>query len=113
MSEPAHDWCYYFTKAELAYQMGDFEKVIELGEAALATGKSTGDPNEWLIFIEAHAMAGDFQTAEKLSELMLSEGHDARIARGLCVIWKRMQTQSPAGSEDRVREVLSQFGCDS
>jgi hypothetical protein len=113
ISKPEHDWCYYFTKAELAYQMGDMKKVIALGEEAMAIGKSTGDPNEWLVFIEAYAITGDFDTAEKLSETMLSQDRsDARVNRGLCVLWKRIQANGPAGSEMKAREMLSKFSCD-
>jgi hypothetical protein len=113
ISEPEHDWCYYFTKAELAYQMGDMKKVISLGEEAMSIGKSTGDPNEWLVFIEANAITGDFDTAEKLSETMLGQDRsDARVNRGLCVLWRRIQANGPAGGEAKAHEMLSKFSCD-
>ena len=34
--EPEHDWCYYFEKAELARQRGDWQEVTRLGDQALA-----------------------------------------------------------------------------
>ena len=36
--EPSHGWCYYFERADLARQMGDWEKVAELGEYGFQTG---------------------------------------------------------------------------
>jgi len=110
MIEPDHDWCYYFARAELAYQIGDFEKVMALEEAASSVGKSTGDPNEWLIFIEAYARTGDLGTAERLSQVML--GEDTRATRGLCVVWQRVRALAPAGSAGQVGKILSQLDCD-
>ena len=53
--EPKHEWCYYFTKAELAQQMGDIQKVISLGNEAISLGYKPTDQNEWLVFIKAFA----------------------------------------------------------
>jgi len=36
--EPVHGWCYYFEKAELARQQGDWQQVAALGEQAFALG---------------------------------------------------------------------------
>jgi hypothetical protein len=33
--EPEHEWCYFFTKAELAQQQGEFEQVVRLGNEAI------------------------------------------------------------------------------
>ena len=32
--EPGHGWCYYFEQADLARQMGDWERVVKLGDEA-------------------------------------------------------------------------------
>jgi hypothetical protein len=111
ISEPEHDWCYYFTKAELAYQEGFFEKVVELGDEAISRGYQTDNPSEWLVFIEASAMTGDFETAEKLSGMAFSFDRNARVNRGLCVVWKRIQANGPVGSEEKGQNMLSQFNC--
>ena len=111
--EPKHDWCYYYTNAELAFQTGDLKKVIALGDEATSIGYAPADPNEWLLFIEAYALMKDFKTAENLSELMLADDNDARVNRGLCVVWKRIQANGLAGSEKKVQEMLAQFNCNS
>jgi hypothetical protein len=72
--EPEHEWCYFFTKAELAQQQGNHEQVIRLGEEAMENGFQPEDPNEWLVFIEAYALTGDLQTAEDLSHADASKG---------------------------------------
>ena len=33
--EPEHTWCYYFAKAELARQVGDWGQIVELGDEAV------------------------------------------------------------------------------
>ncbi len=57
--EPAHRWCYYFEKAELAVQTGDWQKVAELGNEAAKQGLHPEDPVEWIPFLQAYADLGD------------------------------------------------------
>jgi len=110
IAEPEHDWCYYFAKAELAYQMNALERVTALGNEALTLGYSPEDPKEWLIFIEANALTGNLEEAEALSMRAFDE--EPRIAEGLCLVWKRVQAAGPARSEENIREMFSQFECD-
>jgi hypothetical protein len=107
--EPAHEWCYFFTKAELAQQQGEFEQVIRLAEEAMGNGFQPEDPNEWLVFIEAYALTGNLQTAEDLTMRMLEE--DARTRRGVCNVWGRIQAKGQGGSEERIRQALLSFNC--
>ncbi len=53
--EPIHDWCYYYQKAALARQQGDFAQVAALGDEALQLGYYPGDRVEWLPFLQAYA----------------------------------------------------------
>ncbi|MBI5942952.1 MAG: hypothetical protein HY864_01175 [Chloroflexi bacterium] len=116
-SEPQHTWCYYYTKAELAHQIGDMEKVMALESEAVNQGYAPKDFNEWLIFIEARALTGDMQTAQKLSQQILKD--DPKMRRGVCSVWKRMQAKGAAlnvsngqaGSADKITEILSALNC--
>ncbi len=108
-SEPAHDWCYYFTKAGLAQQQENYEQVVTLGNEAMLLGFTPQDQNEWLVFIDGYARAGDLQTAAELSKTALAE--DARIRRGVCVVWEQIQAQSGEGGESQISEILGLFGC--
>jgi len=109
-SEPKHEWCYYFAKAELAQQIGDYQKVISLGKEAASLGYQPTDQNEWLVFIKAHALTGDLSTAESLSTTALSK--DVReVRRGICSTWKQIQAQSPAGSKSEIERILLTFEC--
>jgi hypothetical protein len=111
LSEAEHTWCYYYAKAELAYQKGDWNQVIDLISEATALRYEPEDPFEWLTYIEAQAFIGNIGEAEKLSTEVFAQ--DKRIRQGLCQIWKRVQHKSAARIETaaRVTEVLSYFQC--
>jgi hypothetical protein len=111
LSEPEHQWCYYFAKAELAYQQRDWKKIIDLMAEAQSLGYKPEDPFEWLTYIEAQARTGDTEAAAKLSNQAFKQ--DNRIRRGLCEVWKRVQAQVDARNEDLtlVNQILSDFQC--
>jgi hypothetical protein len=108
-SEPEHGWCYYFTHAELANQMGDYQRSVTLAEEAFAAGLEPEDPTEWLVFVEAYATSGDFVTAQELSRTALDA--DGRIRRGVCEVWAQIQTKSPEGGEKSAENVRLSFDC--
>lgn len=108
-AEPKHEWCYYYTKAELALQMGDYEKAIALGNEAVSLGYQPADQNEWLVFIKAHALDGDLETAQSISAAALKE--DAKVRRGICSAWKQVQIHSPAGNKSKIEGIVSKYGC--
>lgn len=108
-TEPKHEWCYYFTKAGLAQQLNDYQKVVSLGDEAMSLGYNPTDQNEWLIFIKAYAITGDIQTAKELSNAALAA--DARIRRGLCTVWKQVQVHGQDGNEEEISQVLLSFQC--
>ncbi len=109
--EPAHEWCYFFAKAELAQQQKDYATVARLGDEAISLGYAPQDPNEWLVFIEAYALTGNLKTAEDLSHAMLER--DARTRRGVCTVWERIQVQSPAGDAKAVEKAVLSLGCNA
>jgi hypothetical protein len=109
LAEPNHGWCYYYTKAELALQTGDYQKVVSLGNEAISLGYQPTDQNEWLIFIKAHALTSDLETAERISAIALDK--DVRVRRGICTAWQYIQIQGPAESKNEVQQVLLKFKC--
>jgi len=109
--EPPHEWCYYFEKGELARQVGDWEKVVMLGDEARAQGFAPGDALEWLPFIEGYVLTGDYDTARELSILAFED--DSRPRKGLCYTWKRIRTdrQGSGNIENLASEMLERFDC--
>ncbi len=109
--EPKHDWCYYHAKAEIAQQAKDWKSIIAIEKEVNKEGYSPEDPFEWLPFIEANAMVGNIDHAEKLSNQVFAE--DKGIRKGLCNVWERVQAQGPAGGGEKTRfqQALIDFQC--
>ncbi len=108
ISEPTHDWCYYYTKAEaFAHDVRDWGSVITLDREAQAKGFTPEDPLEWLPFIEANAMTSNYERAEELS--MKATADDPRIRKAICNLWKRVQAQDPENTQ--VNQIISDFAC--
>jgi hypothetical protein len=62
--EPKHDWCYFYSKADLARQFGNWQEVIELGEEAFSKfGYAIDFDYELFPFIQAYAITGEWSKA--------------------------------------------------
>lgn len=109
--EPSHTWCYYYEKAELARQAGDWDTVTQLGDEARAKGFAPGDALEWLPFIEGYVVTGEVQAAREISILAYQD--DSRPRKGLCHAWKRIQAngQGQVEVETQALEMLQKFEC--
>ena len=112
--EPAHGWCYYFQKADLARQLGDWDEVVELGEAAFKLDDHPNNPVERFVFIEGYAHVGDWERAVKLSRESYKVSK-AYVGPLLCRLWERIETETTGGverdasSESRRNEALSEI----
>lgn len=91
LTEPKHTWCYFYAKAELAYQKKDWKQVVDLVDEAISLGYSPEDSFEWLSYIEALARIGKVEPAQNLSNTILAR--DNSIRKGLCQVWNRMQAE--------------------
>ena len=72
-SEPIHDWCYYYQKASLARQQGNWQEVARLGMEATTLKLHPVDRVEWLPFLQAFAYTGDFQSVRDLYPIISEE----------------------------------------
>ena len=111
LPEPEHTWCYYFAKAELARQQGNWDRVIDLIDEARSLDYEPEDAFEWLTYIEAQVRQGNIEDAIKVSRDAYKQ--DTRIRRGLCELWKRIQTTEPATEEEVILmdQILSEYQC--
>lgn len=114
--EPAHGWCYYFEKADLARQFGDWQKVAELGDIAFDLDDHPNNPVERFVFVEGYAHTGDWEGAVKLSR------ESYRVSRNyvgpqLCWLWQRIEiTTTDDLSEERneaLSEIENMLACES
>ena len=65
-NEPAHDWCYYYQKASLARQAGDWEEIGRLYDQVRELGLETDDKSEFIPFFEGLVNLGRHEDARFL-----------------------------------------------
>ena len=66
-SEPDRGWCYYYQKASLMRQRGEWDAVVQIGEQAFSRGFMPADPIEWVPFLQAYAQLGDLDRLQEKS----------------------------------------------
>jgi hypothetical protein len=93
--EPAHTWCYYFEKADLARQEGDWAEVAEIGDQVFGIPYYPDDYSEYLPFLEAYARTGRWEQARDLTRKTADLMPILRPA--LCAVWQRVEMDSVAG----------------
>ncbi|MCL5612347.1 MAG: hypothetical protein M1485_07340 [Chloroflexi bacterium] len=87
-TEPIHNWCYYYEKADLARQAGDWPRVASLGDKAFAIPYHPDDQSEYFPFIEAYARTKRWDDAQKLT---FSTADAMPILKpALCALWQRV-----------------------
>ena len=84
--EPEHTWCYYYEKADLARQNGDWQSVARLGDEAKTDNLSPSDPVEWILFVEGYVRTGDWKTAQTLSKKIHAANRD--LDPVMCQMWQ-------------------------
>ncbi len=111
-AEPAHGWCYYFQKADLARQMGDWKQVTALGGMAFALNDYPNDPAELFVFIEGYAHTGDWEKAVELSQASYKRSRDF-VGPPLCKLWGRIARETEDTPQQNVTldEVQSELEC--
>ncbi len=111
--EPAHGWCYYFEKADLARQLGDWDEVVALGDVAFTLDDHPNDPLERFVFIEGYAHAGDWKKAVELSiaSYKVSKNYVGPL---LCKLWERIGRDTEKTPEQQITqmEVKNNFECE-
>ena len=74
--EPAHDWCYYYQKIDLARQKLDWQAAADLADDALSLGLEPADASEWLPLLEAYIHVNDEKRSKRIAVLI-------RVNRGI------------------------------
>ena len=108
-NEPAHTWCYYYTKAELARQRGDWQSVADLGAQAKQSGYWSADPVEWLPFIEAYARVGQLELSKTLT--FQAKQTQPTLQKGLCTLWTRLVNDQQDNIANFAKTIQSKLKC--
>ena len=96
-SEPKHEWCYYYEKADLALQQSDFKKIVTLGDEVLKQDLHPNDAIEWMPFLQAFAISGNTQALDKMAKSFKQEPF---YSKQVCQMLNKMNSnQYPMSSE--------------
>ena len=113
--EPAHNWCYYFEKIELAVQLKQWDRAAQLADEVMRTKPQLTRDNaaELLPLITAYAQAGRYDKALELSRTAgkLSE----KLSYALCDAWYSLsrQIQESPDFQSAHDEINQKFQCES
>ncbi len=109
--EPAHNWCYYFEKADLTRQESDWDTVISLMAEAQERELEPNIGVEWLPLVEAYAINGDWSAAQDLSATI--HRMHTRNDEMLCALWTQvLETTSSSEAANAFTQVSDFAGCD-
>jgi hypothetical protein len=110
--EPAQGWCYYFEKADLARQLGDWKAVTQLGDVAFLLNDYPNDPVERFVFIEGYAHEGFWEKAVELSQASYKVSKNY-VGPLLCKLWDRIDRETERTPEQKsaLEDVRSRFKC--
>ncbi len=97
--EPQHGWCYYYQKAELARQFGDWEQVVMLAETAFSLDDHPNDPAERLPFIEGYAHTARWEDAVLQTQETLAVTPVMQPV--LCKLWQKIAAEIEISPEQQ------------
>jgi hypothetical protein len=107
IKEPEHGWCFYFQKAELDAQFGNWENVNNLWQEAESKDLQPEDKTELLPIIAAKINTGDLTVAKQISVDVLKQEGTEKV---ICSLWTKMSAQNlPVSIE--IPLVLDSLGC--
>jgi hypothetical protein len=108
-NEPERPWCYYFEKADLARQYGDYAQIIKLGDEAYAKGLLPRSASEWLPFLEGYCWKGQWEKIEFiLDEISASEGN---YQQGMCYTLRRIKNNELFPYPEKIQGYLKSYNC--
>jgi hypothetical protein len=106
--EPAHGWCYFFQKADLARQLKDWDAVIALFKQSQKLGFVPQSGAEYVPFIEAYAQTGNWQKAYELT--LAAQKVNAGLKKLLCMNWSRLSA-IPSADMKIVQQAKQSLSC--
>ncbi len=106
-------WCYYFEKADLARQYGQWDEVVRLWNQAQATGERPDNGFEYIPFIEGLGQTGDWAQVKELTKF--SKRITSGLEPSLCSALDRLDKTAPASQEkdDTLKGLKEDLDCGS
>lgn len=94
--EPERGWCYYYQKADLARQRGEWEQIPVLLQEALDKGYYPEDALEWMPFLQAYAVQGD---VEKMRSTLKLVALNRQLSLQTCAVMRNFIEQETLNQE--------------
>jgi hypothetical protein len=95
--ENKNTWCYFYQKADLARQLGDWDRVLNLWNEAQHKSYRPDNGFEYIPFIEANAHLGKWEAAFLLTKTANKATKAMYFI--LCPTWKRLIQETPASPD--------------
>ena len=111
--EPSPDHCYFFEKADLAFQLGNWIQAIEYYNQSLSAGFDTWRDTELLPVIGSYAHLGDWNEALTLTQRMSKKAFYP-IDAVICNLWREIDqsTDESVNKEEALSKITTKFQCD-
>ena len=104
-------WCYYFQKADLARQFGEWDEVVRLWEEAQTIGERPDNGFEYIPFIEGYGHTGNWEKVKEMTKFAnrVSEA----LEPSLCDALERLNQSAPKSSDKvaTLRSLSEDMGC--
>lgn len=95
--EPAHTWCYFFEKGELAAQQDDWAESLRIGKEAEASGYKATTMIEMRTFLWSALIENDIETATRWSAMVTGEkGNAAYFLRHIDMLEQQFDLSAEA-----------------
>jgi hypothetical protein len=113
LPEPAHTWCYYYEKADLARQQGQWDQVVKLGQEASSKGFKPYDASESLLFIEADGHTDQWDMA--LSKFEKAYQEMPILQNGICDTLKNLGhgVKMDPKTKEKFNSTFSKINCNN
>jgi hypothetical protein len=102
--EPAHQWCYYFEKADLARQFQNWEEIVLLADTVQRLGYRPLNAVERLPFIEGFTRRGRWDDAVDWTKSAYDQ--DSRSQAALCQYWKKLSEDSAVRGSGEMSDAI-------
>ena len=102
-------WCYYFEKADLSRQFGDYEEITRLGDAAINSNQFPRIPSEWLPFLEGYVWEANWERSKWIIEDILSSEDD--YSDGICYTLQRIINDHKYPYRAKLSEIILSYNC--
>ena len=106
-----HDWCYYFEKADLAFDRQEYSEALRLYDEAASNGISMGNATEMRPFIKSAAFSGDWEKALDWS-VTANNVRPEQTTGYFANLWRILERDVPDSSEksDAITKARELFG---